>query len=79
MLSVMATIIIRNLDDQVADRLRVQARLKGVSLEQEARRILAEGSTLTRREIAARAALIRARQRPNASRAADLIRRDRDR
>ena len=75
----MATIIIRNLDDQVAERLRVQARLKGVSLEQEARRILAEGGTLTQREIAARAALIRARQRPNTSRAADLIRRDRDR
>ena len=75
----MATIIIRNLDDQAAERLRVQARLKGVSLEQEARRILAEGGTLTQREIAARAALIRARQRPNTSRAADLIRRDRDR
>ena len=75
----MATIIIRNLDEQVAERLRVQARLRGVSLEQEARRILAEGSTLMRREIAARAALIRDRQPPNTSRAADLIRRDRDR
>ncbi len=75
----MATIIIRNLDDQVAERLRLQARLKGVSLEQEARRILAEGSAVTRREIAARAAAIRARQRPNTSRAVDLIREDRDR
>ena len=75
----MVTIIIRNLDDQVAGRLGVQARLKGVSLEHEAQRILAEGTTLTRREIAARAALIRARPRPNTSRAADLIRRDRDR
>ena len=75
----MVTIIIRNLDDQVAERLRVQARFKGVSLEQEARRILTEGSTLTRREVAARAGLIRARPRPNTSRAADLIRRDRDR
>ena len=79
MLALMATIIIRNLDDRVAERLRLQARLKGVSLEQEARRILAEGSTITRREIAARAAAIRARQRPNTSRAVDLIREDRDR
>ena len=79
MLSIMATIIIRNLDDRVAERLRLQARLKGVSLEQEARRILAEGSALTRREVATRAALIRARQRPHPSRGADLIREDRDR
>ena len=79
MLSTMATIIIRNLDDRVAERLRLQARLKGVSLEQEARRILAEGSAVTRREIAARAAAMRARQRPNTSRAVDLIREDRNR
>jgi plasmid stability protein len=38
----MATIIVRNLDDEVAERLR--ARLQGVSVEQEARRILAEGT-----------------------------------
>ena len=79
MLALMATIIIRNLDDQVAERLRIQARLKGVSLEQEARRILADGSALTRREIGARAAAIRARQRPNRSRAVDLVRQDRTR
>jgi plasmid stability protein len=70
----MATIVIRNLDDRVADRLRLQARLRGVSLEQEARRILAEASALTRQEIGARAAAIRARQRRNRSRAADLVR-----
>ena len=75
----MATIIVRNLDDQVAERLRAQARLKGVSLEQEVRRILAAASALTRREIAARAALMRARQRPNTSRAVDLVREDRSR
>jgi plasmid stability protein len=31
----MATIIIRNLDDEVARRRRLQARLRGVSIEQE--------------------------------------------
>jgi plasmid stability protein len=75
----MTTIIIRDLDDQVAERLKIQARLKGVSLEQEARRILAEGSALTRGQIGARAAVIRSRQRPNRSRAVDLVRQDRAR
>ena len=73
----MATIIIRNLDEEVAERL--QARLRGVSVEQEARRILADGTRLTRAEIAARAVAIRARQRPHRSRGVDLIREDRER
>ena len=75
----MATIIIRNLDDEVAERLRLQARLRGVSVEQEARRVLAEGTRLTRQEIAARAAAIRARHRPSSVSSVDLIREDRDR
>jgi len=74
-----ATIIIRNLDDEVAERLRLQARLRGVSVEQEARRILADGTRASRAEIAARAAAIRARQRSHRSRGVDLIREDRDR
>ena len=44
----MATIIIRNLDEEVAERLRLQARLRGVSVEQEALRILAEGTQVGR-------------------------------
>lgn len=72
----MATIIIRNLDDEVAERLRLQARLRGVSVEQEARRILADGTRSSRAEIAARAAVIRPRQRPQRSRGVDLIRED---
>ena len=75
----MATIIVRNLNDEVAERLRLQARLRGVSVEQEARRVLSEGTRLGRAEIAARAAAIRARQRPHRSSGVDLIRADRDR
>lgn len=75
----MASIIIRNLDELVAERLRLQARLHGVSVEEEARRILDEGTRLTRRQIAAEAAAIRAEQKPHRSRAVDLIREDRDR
>jgi plasmid stability protein len=75
----MATIIIRNLDDEVAERLRLQASLRGVSVEQEARRVLAEGTRVSRSEIAARAAAIRALQRPHRSRGVELIREDRER
>jgi plasmid stability protein len=75
----MASIVIRNLDELVAERLRLQARLRGVSVEEEARRILDEGTRLTRRQIAAEAAAIRAEQKPHRSRAVDLIRDDRDR
>lgn len=75
----MATLLIRNLDDVVAERLRTQARLKGVSVEEEARRILSEGTTLTREEALKRIMEIRARQKPHKSRAVDLIREDRDR
>jgi len=75
----MATIIIRNLDDAVAERLRLRARLRGVPVEQEARRLLAEATALSRQEIAARAAAIRARQRRHRSRAATLVREDRQR
>jgi plasmid stability protein len=74
-----ASIIIRNLDDLVAERLRLQARLRGVSVEAEARRILDEGTKLTRQQIAAEAAAMRAQQKPHRSRAVDLIREDRDR
>lgn len=75
----MASIVIRNLDEKVAARLRVQARLRGVSVEREARRLLAEGTALSRAEIAARARAIRARQKRHGSRAAQLVREDRER
>jgi plasmid stability protein len=75
----MRSIIIRNLNEEVAARLRVQARLRGVSVEREARRILAEGTALGRAEIAARARAIRARQKRHRSRAARLVREDRER
>lgn len=74
----MATLLIRNLEDQVAERLRLQAKRKGVSVEEEARRLLTEGTRLSRREFAAEATAMRARQRPNKTRAVDLIREDRD-
>jgi len=75
----MATIIVRNLDDLVAERLRLRARLNGVSVEEEARRVLAEGTKITRKEIAEEASSIRARQKADPRRAEDIIRQYRNR
>jgi plasmid stability protein len=75
----MAQILVRNLDDAVVDRLKLRAKEKGTSLEQEARTILTEASTLTRAEVVERLKAFRAMQRPNKTLAADLIREDRDR
>ncbi len=75
----MASLVIRNLDDGVAARLRLQARLRGVSVQQEARRVLTEGTSVARGEIAARARAIRQRQARHRSRAVDLVRADRAR
>jgi plasmid stability protein len=75
----MATILIRNLDDLVVERLRVRAKRRGVSMEEEARRLLTEGSRPTREEFAAWSSAFRAGQRPNRTRGVELIREDRDR
>jgi plasmid stability protein len=75
----MATIIIRNLDGELVERLKLQAQLRSVSMEEEARRLLAKGTQLSRSEVAVRAAAIRARQRPHRSRGSRLIREDRAR
>ena len=75
----MATIIVHDLDDEVAERLRLHAQLHGVSVEEEVRRILTEGTRPTRAEIAARAAEIRARQPLHKSRSVRLISEDRNR
>jgi plasmid stability protein len=75
----MATLRIRNLDERVVERLRLLARHKGTSVEEEACRLLAEGTRPSRTELAAFASAMRARQRPNKTRAARLIRVDRGR
>ncbi len=48
-------------------------------IEREARQILTEGTALSRAAIAARARTIRARQKRHGSRAAQLVREDRER
>ena len=74
----MATILIRNLDDQVAERLKAQAKEHGVSVAEEARRILAENTRWTHEEWLRRADAFVASQKPTTISSVDLIREDRD-
>lgn len=74
----MGQILVRNLDEEVIARLKSSALARGTSLEAEARRILDEGTKISREEFARRAAAIRARQKRHRTRAEDLIREDRD-
>ena len=74
-----ARLEIPDLDDAVVTRLRESARQRGISLEDEVCRLLTEAMGLTREVFSKKAAALRAHQRPNRTRAVDLIREDRDR
>ena len=65
----MGSLTIPDLDDQVFAWLRVQARLRGTSVEDEARRILAAGADPA----------IRIGPRPSRGRASDAVRENRER
>lgn len=60
MLGAMADLKVRNLDDRVAASLRVRAKRHGVSLEEEARRVLSSSVVLRRGAVVRRAAALRA-------------------
>jgi antitoxin FitA len=76
----MGQVIVRNLDDDVIDRLKTKAELHRRSLEQELRNILTEAARLSPEEKLALADGIR-RRNPGPFRAdsVDLIREDRER
>jgi plasmid stability protein len=56
----MADVKVRNLDERVADVLRTRARQRGVSLEEEIRRTLAESVEADMQAFARRVAALRA-------------------
>lgn len=60
----MAQLLVRNLDDGVAERLKVQAAQSGRSLEAEVRAILELAARPSRADLLAEADAIRARSRP---------------
>ena len=81
-LRTMADVKVRNLDESVARALRSRAKSRGVTLEEEVRRSLAETVALRQKSFARRAAACRAAtggggdRRPTES--AVIIRRERD-
>jgi plasmid stability protein len=78
----MADVKVRNLDERVARALRTRAKSRGVSLEEEVRRSLAETIALRQDAFARRAAACRAatsgRRRRRPSDSVVIIRRERD-
>jgi plasmid stability protein len=77
----MAQVLIRNIDEQVMERLKARAAAQRKSLEQELRDILAEAAKPSRAERLEEMRRIRAMSLPlppGAPLAEDLIREDRD-
>jgi plasmid stability protein len=58
----MGQVLVRNLDDEVIESIRLKAELKGHSLEQELREIIRQASPLTPEERVALSRKIRAMQ-----------------
>ena len=77
----MADVRVRNLDDDVVAQLKDRARMHGNSLEGELRELLTEVALQPRREMAARAAELRAAIRAESGVLTDsavIIREERD-
>lgn len=77
----MAQVVIRNIDDDVVERLKARAAAEKKSLEQKLRDVLTEAAKPSRAEVLAEVDRIRAMtppRPPNAPLAEDLIREDRD-
>ena len=75
----MGQILIRNLDDEVIARLKLNAEAASTSLEQYLRDLLTEEVRSKRKELLNFAEGMRERSRPAYKDATDLIREDRDR
>jgi len=77
----MAQVVVRNLDDNVVERLKARAAAENKSLEQKLRDVLTEAAKPSRAELVAELARCRAMSPPlppGAPLAEDLIREDRD-
>jgi plasmid stability protein len=75
----MAQVLVRNLDDAVVEELKRKAQIRGLSLEEQLRRIITDAASPTRAEMDDLLASCRA-MTPDGSRTLgeDLIREDRD-
>jgi plasmid stability protein len=79
--TLMAQVVIRNIEDDVVERLKARAAAEKKSLEQKLRDVLTEAARPSRAEVLAEVDRIRAMtppRPPGAPLAEDLIREDRD-
>lgn len=75
----MGQVLVRNLDDQVIEAIKLKAELKGHSLEQELREIIKQAAPLLPEERLALSDRIRAMQTAPATMVSeDILRHDRD-
>ena len=74
----MGQLLVRNIDDDVIDRLREKAKRENTSLEQTVRNVLTEAAKPSRTEAIDTARRIRAMMPPSALDSTQLIREDRD-
>lgn len=74
----MATLTVRNVDDAIVRQLSIQAAEKGISREEEHRRILKQSLCPSKKEVWAELARLRAETPPQTTDSTDLIREDRD-
>lgn len=74
----MADILIRNLDEDIARRLKEKAKAKGVSVNETARELLTQGLKPSKEEVWAKADAIRKKIGKVTGNSTDIIRNDRD-
>jgi plasmid stability protein len=74
----MADILVRNLDEETARRLKEKARAEGKSLGETVREVLAQATKPTKSELVEAAGRIRAMSPYSAVDSTDLIREDRE-
>jgi plasmid stability protein len=74
----MVDILVRNVDDAVAARLKEMAEQRGTSVQQVAHDILTQSARLSRAELVRRLEAHAARMKPQTSDSTDIIRAMRD-
>jgi plasmid stability protein len=74
----MKQMLVRNIDDEIAERFKAKAQEEGKSAEQVLRDLIAQYAGPTREQVVAEIDALRKRIGPVSGDSADLIREDRD-
>jgi len=75
----MGQVLVRNLEDEIIDAIRLKAEAKGHSLEQELREIIRAAAQTTANRVEAMERLRQLQKRPAKLKSEDLLREDRTR